>query len=207
MGMKNFKYVILYIAIGMFSLHSLFGDYNKKEIEKLEKDIIGIWANPKESNAPLLFITNRYVLVFTEQDRKDYEKNIRYFDGPYKSSYSITEEDNGKNYFRSSFWYKIIREGESLNLNSNSYYLGICLRKGTILKKISKEEAFKLLEEYNVDFNALRKKPITPRQEILRAKNPIKEQPKNDRGFLTSIEDNSLPEEIEEFLKLKSQNK
>ena len=125
--------------------------------------------------------------------------------------YAITNEPSGY-YFRSMRWYRIEGEGNNMCMDNLKFLLRIgpiklfSYDRGGVLNKISNIEALKRLKDYNLDFDYIRKLPIQPHQNIPETAknfNEISASPKDPKGFLINIKDNSLPEILEEFLKTK----
>lgn len=175
---------------------------NADLLKKYEKEILGVWV----SGDSMYIIVPQYVLYIPSKnaDGKDELK-------PAKYAYAITNEPSGY-YFRSMRWYRIEGEGNNMCMDNRKFLLRIGPIKlfsydgGGILNKISNIEALKRLKDYNLDFDYIRKLPIQPHQNIPETAknfNEISASPKDSKGFLINIKDNSLPEILEEFLKTK----
>lgn len=182
---------ILFILLASFPM--LKGSTMSTDMENLQEEIIGTWGNLDNVNAPLLFITKNYVIVFTKYNKVDYKGQIPSDSAPKKYAYKITKESSDY-YLRSSFWYKI-RRGKNIILDSNIRFLGLFIvDKGVELQKLQDKEVLLLLTKYKVNYSKLKESPIYPHQDI----NGISQE-KDDAGILLKIKNNSLPKIIEEF--------
>lgn len=163
------------------------------EIKTIEEEIIGVWGQANNTEVPMLFITEKYVMVLTKYDKQgsveDYSRKIS------KKSYIVTEESS-KFYFRSTFWYAIRRKGKDLVLDSNIYWGPFVLDKGVVLKKLQANEVLSMLKDYKLDYQELRNLPIYP---ISHSYIKDKTQKKSGNPFIP-IKDDSLPPLMEKFL-------
>ncbi len=61
--MKNLLFALIsFITVPILAMGT--------ELSQLQSKLIGVWGNPNDGNAPLLFITNDYVLVFIKHNKK-----------------------------------------------------------------------------------------------------------------------------------------
>ena len=171
-------------------------------LRSYEREILGVWV----SGDSMYIVDPRYVLYIPSKSPqgKDAPK-------PAKYAYALTSEASGY-YFRSMRWYRIEGVGNEMRMDNRKFLLRIGFIKlfsydgGGVLNKISDVEALKRLEDYNLDFDYIKNLPIQPHQNIANtAKNfdEIPALPKDSKGFLIDMKDNSLPEILKKFLKTK----
>ncbi len=200
--MKALYRFFTFISLSVITIPTMASLNNADLLRRYEKEILGVWV----SGDSMYIIVPQYVLYIPSKtpNGKDELK-------PAKYAYAITNEPSGY-YFRSMRWYRIEGEGNNMCMDNRKFLLRIgpiklfSYDRGGVLNKISNIEALKRLKDYNLDFDYIRKLPIQPHQNIPETAknfNEISPSPKNPKGFLINIKDNSLPEILEEFLKTK----
>lgn len=204
MGVKALYRFFTFIILFVITIPTMASLNNADLLKKYEKEILGVWV----SGDSMYIIVPQYVLYIPSKtaNGKDELK-------PAKYAYTITKETSGY-YFRSMRWYRIEGEGNNMRMDNRKFLLRIGPIKlfsydgGGVLNKISNNEALKRLEDYNLDFDYIRKLPIQPHQNIPETAknfNEISASPKDSKGFLINIKDNSLPEILEKFSKTKQE--